>query len=136
MEAGFIWNNTAALGVVVLANSTLNMRKVKVDSNVVKKGSIYASWGSNLNLDEVTVVYNKGFHGPGIYVVGSNATITNSTLDKNQANGGGGTIYVNLFGNIALFNTNVTSSIAPTGGAIAAYHNAVSDRQRTRRRAC
>jgi hypothetical protein len=121
MESGVISNNTATLGVVVLANSTLNMRTVKVHSNIVRKGSIYASWSSTLHLDRVTVTYNRGFHGGGVYVVGSIATITHSKLDSNQADEGGGAIYVNLFGNLTMAATNVTNSTSPTGGAIAAY---------------
>jgi hypothetical protein len=125
MEGGVISNNTATLGVVVLAKSTLNMRTVKVQNNTVRKGSIYASWSSTLHLGQVTVTHNTGFHGGGVYVVGSNASITHSKLVANHADEGGGAIFVNLFGNLTVVDTSVTNSTAPTGGAIAAYMSRV-----------
>ncbi len=75
-------------GIEVSSGSTLDLKRVVIDSNVASSiaGGIHNS--GNMLLDEVRVTNNQGDLGGGITNDGT-ATITNSLIDANTGNFGG-----------------------------------------------
>lgn len=102
IKDGSITDSLADFGVVVLANSTLTVRRTNFTGNTVMKGSLYASWSSDIDLRGVTFRGNEASdEGAGVYVVGARAAIADCTFDSNTANGGGAAAYIK-FSNVSV----------------------------------
>jgi hypothetical protein len=121
IEDGSISDSLADFGVVVLANSTLTVRHTNFTGNTVMKGSLYASWASQIDLRGVTFRGNEASdEGAGVYVVGARAGIADCTFDSNTANGGGAAAYIK-FSNVSVRASSISNNTAPTGGALGVY---------------
>ena len=120
--------------IVILSNTTLdgNFSGPPGFENPGQGGGISITGpGSNVTLDGSTLSNNEAFlQGGGIWVDdGSSATILNSTISNNTANGeeakdGGGGIF-NNGGDIIIGDTTITGNTANQGfGTGGAIHNA------------
>ena len=80
MDGGAIYHTAAAVGVVALANTTLNVHGTYLGDNKLDKGALYASWGSTVEVSGATLQRNNAkYHGAGLYVVGAKATVSGRT---------------------------------------------------------
>jgi hypothetical protein len=122
MDGGSFYHNAAAVGVVALTNTTLNVHGTYLGDNKLDKGALYASWGSAMEITGATLKGNNAkYHGAGLYVVGAKATVSGgSTFHLNVANDGGGAMHVK-FSELTMSNTKFTNNSAPTAGALVVY---------------
>jgi hypothetical protein len=122
MDGGSFYHNAAAVGVIALANTTLNVHGTYLGDNKLDKGALYASWGSTMEITGATLQRNKAkYHGAGLYVVGAKATVSgDSKFDLNVAIEGGGAMHVK-FSELTMSSTWFTNNSAPTAGALVVY---------------
>lgn len=133
LSGGEFLDNNATNVIAVFAGTTLNiLNKTTVARNHVARGSLYASWQSELYVtDGVSLVNNvltasdsKWGFGGAMYVVGATVSVRDSVLSNNTA---GDTLYTEDVGGAAVYaelsdvqfrDCNVTNNSAQNGGAL------------------
>jgi hypothetical protein len=122
MDGGSITHTAATVGVVALANTTLNVHGTYLGDNKLDKGALYASRGSTMEVSGATLQRNKAkYHGAGLYAVGARATVSGDCkFDFNVAIEGGGAMHVK-FSEVTMRSTNFTNNSAPTAGMLIVY---------------
>ena len=112
-------NNHYGAGIYMVTNSTANIQNTLIASNTNTAGlggGIFVS-GSSATITGSTVSYNKAPLGGGINVYNSLVSITDTVVGNNNANEDGGGIYLSIQASeLELTNSTITSNTANTNG--------------------
>ena len=79
-------------GTLTLEGCTFSGNYLTTDMDSAKGGAVYCK--GKLTMDDVTCTRNKGRLGGGVYLGGNTATLTNCTLQNNEALVTGGGVHV------------------------------------------
>lgn len=120
VERGLIAGNNVSMGMTVLANSTLRVRSTNITDNTLKKGAVYGSWKSKLQLDHVIITGNSALHeGTAMYLVNANTSLRHSWFHDNVAGRDGGAIYAKSHSSLDIHNCSFDNNTAAgCGGAV------------------
>ena len=127
-------NSTDNDGGAILATATdLTLDNCVIQNATANRfgGGLYATSGSNVQLNKVTIYNNQvtstGGWGAGIGVLGGSLTITNCTIHGNISAGNGGAVFVWQGTNFTMTNTTVVNnSTGNNGGGIVDQTSATS----------
>lgn len=118
LRGSSVSNNTSRKGGGIFNEGTLTVRTSSSSYNTVDAadsgGGIYTT--GPLDMTGSTVDHNAvGFHGGGLSIVNTTATLTNVTISHNTAKYGGGGMYAGG-ASVTLNNATIASNIADSDG--------------------
>lgn len=122
-DGGIISSGKSSSNAVISNQGSIGSSGTDSVSTLNLGGGLYIASCSNVNINNLQINNCNSDRGAGMYLINSNATISNSNISQNQAMHGGGLFIAGNTSRVNIINSKINNNTATTesGGGIYTY---------------